>query len=181
MEITPENVAKAVNGFIDRDGSIITLCPIHETGLGHSPSLALSITDTRRILVHCRSQGCDKKHFREIKEALVRLGLPADKIGATRKPQEFPTWDYLTADGTYSWTKQKKVTASGRKRFICGRWDQQANDWIELKRPADAIKLFNLQTIAQVLAADQRITAWAKQLKKAGLAGSMDELRAAPT
>jgi hypothetical protein len=31
---------------------------------------------------------------------------------------------------------------------------------------------------AEVLAADQRVTAWAKQLKKAGLAGSMDELRA---
>jgi hypothetical protein len=31
---------------------------------------------------------------------------------------------------------------------------------------------------AEVLAADQRITAWAKQLKAAGLEGSMDELRA---
>ena len=31
---------------------------------------------------------------------------------------------------------------------------------------------------AEVLAADQRITWWARQLKKAGLAGSMDELRA---
>ncbi len=31
---------------------------------------------------------------------------------------------------------------------------------------------------AEVLAADQRITAWAKQLKKAGLEGGMDQLRA---
>jgi len=31
---------------------------------------------------------------------------------------------------------------------------------------------------AEALAADQRITAWARQLKKAGLEGSMDELRA---
>jgi hypothetical protein len=31
---------------------------------------------------------------------------------------------------------------------------------------------------AEVLAADQRVTWWAKQLKKAGLDGSMDELRA---
>ena len=31
---------------------------------------------------------------------------------------------------------------------------------------------------AQVKAADQKITAWARQLKRAGLAGSMDELRA---
>jgi len=31
---------------------------------------------------------------------------------------------------------------------------------------------------AQVLAADQKITAWARQLKKAGLEGGMDELRA---
>jgi DNA polymerase I-like protein with 3'-5' exonuclease and polymerase domains/predicted P-loop ATPase len=153
MQITPENVAKAVDGFVDRDGSILCLCPIHETGPGHTPSLALSITDTRRILVHCRSRGCDKKHFREIKQALASRGLPADRIGATRKPQEFPAWDYFTADGKYSWTKQKKVSASGRKRFICGRWDHQTNDWIELRRPADAVKLFNLPTITQALAA----------------------------
>jgi hypothetical protein len=31
---------------------------------------------------------------------------------------------------------------------------------------------------AQVLAADQRVTAWAKELRKAGLDGTMDELRA---
>jgi len=31
---------------------------------------------------------------------------------------------------------------------------------------------------AQVLAADQRVTAWAKELKRAGLDGTMDELRA---
>ncbi|MGH3260004.1 MAG: hypothetical protein ACRDOU_32160, partial [Streptosporangiaceae bacterium] len=34
---------------------------------------------------------------------------------------------------------------------------------------------------AEVLAADQRINWWARQLKKAGLAGDMDELRARPT
>jgi predicted P-loop ATPase len=150
--ITPENVAKAVGGFVDRDGSIICNCPIHEIGPGHTPSLVLSITDTRRILAHCRSQGCDKKHFREIKEALVRLGLPVSSIGATRKPKEAPAWDYLTVDGAYSWTKQKIVTPTGRKRFICGRWDHAANDWIEKKRPDNAVKLFNLPTIAKVLA-----------------------------
>jgi hypothetical protein len=31
---------------------------------------------------------------------------------------------------------------------------------------------------AEVLAADQRITAWAHELRQAGLEGSMDELRA---
>ena len=31
---------------------------------------------------------------------------------------------------------------------------------------------------AEVLAADQRVTAWAKQLRKAGLDGNMDQLRA---
>jgi hypothetical protein len=34
---------------------------------------------------------------------------------------------------------------------------------------------------AEVLAADQRVTAWARQLKKAGLEGGMDALRARPT
>jgi hypothetical protein len=31
---------------------------------------------------------------------------------------------------------------------------------------------------AQVLAADQRVTAWAKELKRAGVEGGMDALRA---
>jgi hypothetical protein len=59
----------------------------------------------------------------------------------------------MAADGRYSWTKQKLITPTGRKRFVCGRWDHQTNDWIEKKRPADAIKLFNLPIIAKTLAA----------------------------
>ena len=153
MEITPENVAKAVDGFVDRDGSII--CSLPDSRDRPRPHAVAGAVDHR----HAPHPGA-LPVARLRQEALPRnqggprrRGLPADKIGATRKPQEFPAWDYYTADGKYSWTKQKKVSASGRKRFICGRWDHQANDWIELKRPADAVKLFNLQTIAQALAA----------------------------
>ena len=92
----------------------------------HTPSLVLSITDERRILVHCRSKGCDKKQFHAIKVALVRQGLPEKQIGGTRKAKEFPAWDYYTAEGRYSWTKQKQLSKAGRKSFTCGVWDHQA-------------------------------------------------------
>ena len=62
-DITAENVAKAVSGTVERDGSILCRCPVHETSGTHNPSLLLSITDGRRILFHCRSQNCDAKQF----------------------------------------------------------------------------------------------------------------------
>ena len=152
-DINPKNVAEAVGGFVDRDGSVLCYCPIHEASGVHTPSLVLSITDERRILVHCRSKGCDKKHFREIKAALARKGLPEEQIGGTRKDKELPAWDYYTAEGVYAWTKQKQISKAGRKSFTCGVWDHGENDWIARKRPADAPMLFNLQAIAPVLAA----------------------------
>jgi hypothetical protein len=43
-DITAENVAKAVGGKIERDGSILCCCPVHEANGTHNPSLLLSIT-----------------------------------------------------------------------------------------------------------------------------------------
>jgi DNA polymerase I-like protein with 3'-5' exonuclease and polymerase domains/predicted P-loop ATPase len=152
-EINPKSVAEAVNGIVNRDGSVLCYCPIHEASGVHTPSLVLSITDERRILVHCRSKGCDKKQFHAIKAALVRQGLPEGQIGGTRKEKELPAWDYYTDAGVYTWTKQKQVSKAGRKSFTCGVWDHGANDWITRKRPDEAPMLFNLQAIAPVLAA----------------------------
>ena len=44
-DITAENVAKAVGGTVERDGSILCRCPVHEASGTHNPSLLLSITD----------------------------------------------------------------------------------------------------------------------------------------
>src|SRR6476660_1651998 len=97
-DINPKSVAEAVGGTVDYSGCIICLCPIHETGGGHSPSLALSITDDRRILFTCRSQKCDRKHAREIMRFLVEKGLPQSHVGGMRAAQTFPTWDYFSAE-----------------------------------------------------------------------------------
>ena len=39
-DITPENIAKAVSGEVQRNGDILCCCPVHEASGTHNPSLA---------------------------------------------------------------------------------------------------------------------------------------------
>ena len=55
MQITPESVAKAVDGYVDRDGTVICFCPIHETGPGSSNFLRGPFR--RRSFGTCRRGG----------------------------------------------------------------------------------------------------------------------------
>jgi DNA polymerase I-like protein with 3'-5' exonuclease and polymerase domains/predicted P-loop ATPase len=149
-DITAENVAKAVGGTVERDGSILCYCPIHEANGKHSPSLVLSITDERRILFHCRSQNCDAKHFQLIRDYLIKCGLPRSHVGGSRTPKEI-YYDYQNPDGSYVWTKVRYITNSGKKRFLCGVWNETTKQWSN-GRPEGAPLLFNLAAIASVLA-----------------------------
>jgi DNA polymerase I-like protein with 3'-5' exonuclease and polymerase domains/predicted P-loop ATPase len=150
-DITAENVAKAVGGTVERDGSILCCCPIHEASGTHNPSLVLSITDARRILFHCRSQNCDTKHFQAIRDHLVdKCGLPRSYVGG-RSHAEIH-YDYQNPDGSYAWTKVRRVTQAGKKRFLCGVWHESTKQWSN-GRPEGAPLLFNLAAIASVLAA----------------------------
>jgi DNA polymerase I-like protein with 3'-5' exonuclease and polymerase domains/predicted P-loop ATPase len=149
-DINVVTVAKAVEGKIERDGSILCRCPIHEATGEHNPSLVLTITRTQRILVHCRSQGCDTKQFQKIRDHLVKVcGLPASHVGGKRTDEEI-RYVYQRADGSYSWTKTKYFTKSGKKRFVCEAWDATTLQWVA-GRPAGAPQLFNLATVATVL------------------------------
>jgi DNA polymerase I-like protein with 3'-5' exonuclease and polymerase domains/predicted P-loop ATPase len=150
-DITAENVAKVVGGTVERDGSILCYCPIHEANGKHNPSLSLSITDERRILFHCRSQNCDAKHFQAIHDYLIKCGLPRSHVGGRRTPKEI-CYDYQKPDGSYVWTKVRHSTNSGKKRFFCGVWNETTKQWSN-GRPEGAPLLFNLAAIASVLAA----------------------------
>jgi hypothetical protein len=150
-DITAENVAKAVGGTVERDGSILCCCPIHEANGKHTPSLVLSITDERRILFHCRSQNCDAKHFQLIRDYLIKCGLPRSHVGGSRTPKEIG-YDYQNPDGSYVWTKVRYITNSGKKRFLCGVWNETTKQWSN-GRPEGAPLLFNLAAIASVLTA----------------------------
>ena len=152
-DITAENVAKAVGGTIERDGSILCFCPVHEASGTHNPSLVLSITNARRILFHCRSQNCDAKHSRVIRDHLVdKCGLPRSHVGGSSQAQEEVHYHYLNLDGSYAWTKIKYFTRTGKKRFACKVWHEDTNQW-STGRPEGAPLLFNLAAIKQVLAA----------------------------
>ena len=144
-DITAENVAKAVGGTVERDGSILCCCPIHEARGTHTPSLLLSITNEKRVLFHCRSQNCDAKHFLAIRDHLVKCGLPRSQIGSSRHAEIH--YDYQNPDGSYAWTKVRRVTQSGKKRFLCGVWHENTKQWSN-GRPDGAPLLFNLATIA---------------------------------
>ena len=111
-DITAENVAKAVGGTVERDGSILCCCPVHEASGTHNPSLLLSITEAQRIIFHCRSQNCDAKYFQVIRDHLVeKCGLPRSHVGGTREVY----YHYLDSAGDYAWTKIKRVTKDGRQ------------------------------------------------------------------
>jgi DNA polymerase I-like protein with 3'-5' exonuclease and polymerase domains len=151
-DITTENVAKAVGGTIERDGSILCCCPVHEASGTHNPSLLLSITDTRRILFHCRSQNCDAKHFQAIRDHLVeKCGLPRSHVGGSDHTPKEIHYDYQNADGSYAWTKVRCSTKSGKKRFFCGVRHGGTKRW-STGRPEGVPLLFNLAAIAKVLA-----------------------------
>jgi hypothetical protein len=151
-DITPENVAEAVGGKVERDGSILCNCPVHEVSGTHNPSLILTVTKTNRILFHCRSQRCDTRHFADIKDHLVeKCGLPRSHVGGNKYTQGDTQYHYLNADETYAWTKIRRVTQAGKKRFLCGVLDESTNQWTN-GRPANAPLLFNLYAIATVLA-----------------------------
>jgi hypothetical protein len=171
-DITAENVAKAVGGTIERDGSILCCCPIHEASGTHNPSLLLSITDARRILFHCRSQNCDAKHFHTIRDHLVeKCGLPRSHVGGTKDVNKEIRYNYQHLDGSYSWTKTRYVTKAGKKRFRCEVWDETTKQWSS-GRPEDAPLLFNLAAIASVLATyeDMRFSAaMAHTMERAGI------------
>ena len=128
-DITAENVAKAVGGTIERDGSILCRCPVHEASGAHNPSLVLSITNARRVLFHCQSQNCDARQFQVIRDHLVeKCGLPRSHVGGNRADKEI-RYTYQHLDGSYAWTKTRYVTKAGKKRFRCEVWDEVTKQW----------------------------------------------------
>src|SRR5262245_1101026 len=149
-DITAENVAKAVDGTIERDGSILCRCPVHEATGKHNPSLLLTITGDRRILLHCRSQNCDAKHFQVICDHLVKCGLPRSHVGGSQTPKEV-RYNYQHLDGSYAWTETRYVTKAGKKRFRCEVWDETAKPWLS-GRPEGMPLLYNLAAVAKILA-----------------------------
>jgi DNA polymerase I-like protein with 3'-5' exonuclease and polymerase domains len=149
-DVTAENVAKAVGGTIESKNNIVCCCPIHEASGTHTPSFVLTINKESRILFHCRSQNCDAKHFRAIHDHLVKCGLPKSLIGSNTNAEIH--YDYLDPDGSYAWTKVRRVTRSGKKQFRCGVWHESTKQWCA-GRPTGVPLLYNLPTIASVLTA----------------------------
>jgi DNA polymerase I-like protein with 3'-5' exonuclease and polymerase domains len=150
MNITKENIAKAVDGTVERDGSILCRCPVHEASGAHNPSLLLTITNEGRILFHCRSQNCDAQHFQTIRDYLIKCGLPRSHVGGIRVEKEI-RYNYQHLDGSYAWTKTRYVTKTGKKRFRCEVLNEATGQW-STGRPEGMPLLFNLAAIAGVLA-----------------------------
>ena len=117
--------------------------------------MRLSITDDRRILFTCRSEGCDKKKggFRKIVDRFVELGIPKSRLGGTRATCQAVLYDYHRPDGTVAWTKMRTETPAGKKRFLSGVWDYENNDWLSKSRPMNVPLLYNLPTIKAVIEA----------------------------
>jgi hypothetical protein len=151
MDITADNIAKAVNGKVERGSSVVCCCPIHEATGTHTPSLVLTITDEKRILFHCRSQNCDAKHFRTICNYLVeKCGLPRSRVGGDSRTPGETRYSYHDRDGGYAWTKIKYFTKSGKKRFTCKVWHEATGQWSD-GRPQNVPLLFHLDVVGTAL------------------------------
>jgi predicted P-loop ATPase len=153
-DITPENVAKAVGGKVERNSSILCCCPIHEAAGTHNPSLVLTITEAGRILFHCRSQRCDAKRFRDIRNYLVeKCGLPRSRVGGDSRTQGEIHYPYHNLDGGYSWTKIKYFTNGGKKLFTCKIWHETTAQWTDGRPKEGAPLLFHLDIVGVAIAA----------------------------
>jgi hypothetical protein len=151
VDITPENVAKAVGGTVERDGNVLCCCPIHEASGAHNPSLILKITDDRRIIFHCRSQNCDKQHFVGIRDHLVKkCGLRRSHVGGKKQERKEIQYPYFDPDGNYVWTKINPWKPK-KQRFSCAVYHEDTGQWSS-GRPEGAPLLFNLATIKQAVA-----------------------------
>jgi hypothetical protein len=151
-DITAENVAKAVSGTVERDGSVLCCCPIHEASGKHNPSLVLTITNTQHVLFQCRSHHCDDKHFRAIRDHLVKCGLPQSYVGGRKNADKEVRYNYHHLDGSYAWTKTRYTTKTGKKCFRCEVLNGASKGWSK-GRPDGVPLLYNLAAIATVLAA----------------------------
>ena len=117
-DITAENVAKAVSGTVERDGSILCRCPVHETSGTHNPSLLLSITDgaphpvslpvaelrrqafsghprppgrkVRPAAIACRRQPCGQRDPLYLSTPRRKLCLDQDQIRHESGKEAFP-------------------------------------------------------------------------------------------
>ena len=155
-DITAENVAKAVGGTVERDGSILCCLP-DSRGERHAQSVAAAV-DHRHAphpvslpLAELRRQafpGHPRPPGRKVRPAAI-----ACRRHAAMRDKEIPTTTTSTSDGSYAWTKTRYVTQSGKKRFRCEVWDESTEAMVEPagRRGCRCSSIW--QTIASVLAA----------------------------
>ena len=147
--LTPADIAEAVSGTVDRGGSVLTHCPIHEREGEHNPSLVITLR-RGRLMLHCRSKNCDRDHFPEIVDHLVACGLPRAQIGVNKRMPVEIHYPYHYSDGTYAWSKIRSQTASGKKRFACRVLDPVTKQWTT-GRPDGVPLLYNLHVVKVAL------------------------------
>ena len=129
-DITAENVAKAVGGTVERDGSILCCCPIHEASGTHNPSLVLI---DHRHAPHPVSLPVAKLRRQTFpghpRPPGRKCGLPRSHVGGNRCATRRFRYNYQHPDGSYAWTKTRYVTKSGKKRFRCEVLDESTKQW----------------------------------------------------
>ena len=114
------------------------------------------------------------------KEALEALGPLFGDESITKDGSDLKGWKFKGSEAKSKWVVGRAVmeVAPGKARQ---RREQEAAK-TRVERWAEASGNAGLAgrelPPAQVLAADQRVTAWARELEKAGLDGGMDALRA---
>ena len=124
-DLTPDNVARAVGGTVERDGSILCCCPIHEASGTHNPSLLLTITNTRAVL-----EALVGKQTAFARTPKYRVESKKDRVGSKkyRKRLGWVPWvelligTYFASTIYYAVENENYITVPFLLLFVVGYW-----------------------------------------------------------
>ena len=151
-DITAENVAKAVGGTVERDGSILCCCPIHEASGTHNPSLLLSITDDAPHPVSLPVAELRRQAFPGHPRPSGQKWACRDRMSAATARTKRSATTTNISTGAMPGRKPGTSRSRGRSASAARCWTRATRQW-STGRPDGMPLLFNLATVASVLAA----------------------------
>lgn len=137
----------------ESDGSYLCYCPVHEAAGDHNPSFVVTQADDGKILLNCRSRGCD---WNDIIRAMGITGKdlfpdrdppPPPQVNGV-KPELVEWYDYADSDGAIVFRKERYepgFTPDKDKDFKLKKPDGKGG-WIESIKGCERV-LYNLPAV----------------------------------
>ena len=164
-DITAENVAKAVGGTVERDGSILCCCPVHEASGTHNPSLLLSITDDAPHPVSLPVAELRRQAFSGHPRPSDQSAACRDRMSAATVPTKRSATTINISTAATPGPKPGTSRSQGRSASAARCWTRPQRQW-STGRPEGMPLLFNLAAVASVLATYPATPCWSSRARK---------------